>query len=357
MGEEITLSELSSHRTSHYRFEFLHSLQLCHRRWKYQQQDKSDVVGTCNVLKHFEENDEFVLKTLNVFNSPEEATHHIIFIGKRTNLAKSLANGSQLIGLDATFGVTCYRNYSLYAIMGRCNSGAYPLGYFLSSSKCKEAVRDGLQLFKDCATNVLQAKQLMSPAASFSPVAICIDTDDAENWAIRRVFPTSIIVLCHYHFMTSMVSEVRAHRHGLSEDNIVKLLSIIRMLANSKSVTTFRQRLDEIKSLSPSFFTYFDINYLNDRWVSSFSEVIRGSLSLSLQRLCRSNMLTEVSFRTLKYIVFDGYMNKRLDYLLYSIAYKLYPYFELRTSQLHQTSVPRFLLSMEVREMGNYLYK
>ncbi len=346
---------------SSYHFDVLHSLQLCHRRWKYMHEEKSDAVGCCNVLRFLQQQNEFVLRTLNVFDTPtDEHTnchHHVIFIGKRTNLSKCMVHGSQLIGIDATFNVTCYRTYSLYAIMGRCDSGAYPLGYFVSSSKCKEAVRDGLILFKESATEVLKSMQLISPDASYSPVAICIDTDDAENWAIKRVFPASIIILCHYHFMTSMVNEVRAGRHGLSEEGILELMTTIRMLANSKTVSMFRKHLDDMKGLSPSFFTYFDVNYLNDRWISSFSEVVRCNLSPSLQRLCRSNMLTEVSFRTLKYIVFDGYVNKRLDYLLYSIAYKLYPYFELRTTTLRQNIKPRFLLSVDVREMGTYLYK
>ena len=153
-----------------------------------------------------------------------------------------------------------------------------------------------------------------------------------------------------------MSNEVRACRHDLSSENISLLLSSIRLLASARNVETFKSILLQIKGVSTSFYSYLETNYLCERWVTTFSEVNRGHLSLSTQRLCRSNMLTEVSFRTLKYIIFDGYINKRLDYLLYSISYKLYPYFAMK--EVTQIPVkPRFLLSQDVKCQGTHLYK
>ncbi len=352
IAEKDALSGTSSTQS-----DTLHSIQMCHRRWKrFTHLGGGDANGCHNVLDFLQSNNEFVVDTFNVFGDFDELVPHVIFLGKRENLSKAIVHGGQVLGLDATFNVSCYKTYSLFAIMGRCPAGAYPLGYFITSSKGEIAVRVGLQLFKASATAVLRSIQCLEENEEFSPVAICIDTDDAENNAIRHVFPECIIILCHYHFMTNMVSEVQAGRHNLSKDEIYKLMCCIRKLAGATDVPQFKSHLEEMKNLSGSFYEYFDTNYLNERWISTFSEVTRVHLPLSVQRLCRSNMLTEVSFRTLKYIVFDGYINKRLDYLLYCICFKLYPYFSKRVD-VSVTLKPRFLASVDVKAVGTLMYK
>lgn len=298
------------------------------------------------------------MKTFNVFGEYLESAPHVIFIGKKENLSQAITNGGNVIGLDATFNVTCYKSYSLFALMGRCNAGAYPLGYFVSSAKSELAVREGLLLFKEAATEVLRNNDLLKLSKEFSPSAICIDTDEAENNAVRAVFPNAIVILCHYHFMTSMVNEVRANRHDLPDESIKELMNIIRKLTSSKTAESFKFCLTEMKTVSESFFEYFKVNYLNEKWISTFSEVNRVHLPLSVQRLCRSNMLTEVSFRTLKYVVFDGFVNKRLDYLLYSICFKLYPYFAMRTLVSEKKAAPpRFQVSIDAKILGSKIHK
>lgn len=341
------------------KFDLLKALQSCHRRWKYYfQQGHDDPTGCHNVFVYLQGSDEFVLETFNVFGNYDESTPHVIFIGTKKNLSKSICYGGQVIGLDATFGITCYKTYSLFAIMGRCEGGAYPLGYFIASSKGEVAVREGLLLFRMAATKVLKSIQCLSVDEEFTPQAVCIDTDDAENNAVRHVFPTASIILCHYHFMTNMVNEVRADRHCLDMDGKKELMNVIRQLASSRTVGMFKQQLERMQALSASFYEYFKKNYLNERWVSTFSEVNRLHLPLSTQRLCRSNMLTEVSFRTLKYIVFGGYVNKRLDYLLYCICFKLYPYFQRRTEYLSkEQGKARFLVHVDTKYLGTMMYK
>lgn len=337
----------------------LKAIQACHRRWKYSiQQGCDDPTGCHNIFGYLQSNAEFVLKTYNVFESYDETLPHVIFIGKTENLSKAICYGGQVIGLDATFGITCYKTYSLFAMIGRCNGGAYPLGYFIASSKGETAVKEGLLLFQLAATEILQSRQLLPSEEKFSPMAVCIDTDDAENNAVRHVFPTATIILCHYHFMTNMVNEVRANRHGLSAENITSLMSIIRLLVSATTVSDFVLQLENMRNLSATFYNYFETNYLSERWISTFSEVNRQHMPLSVQRLCRSNMLTEVSFRTLKYIVFDGYVNKRLDYLMYSLCFKLYPYFKKRTEYISEKQGrPRFLVSIDVKNVGTMLHK
>tara|TARA_R110002050_G_scaffold272778_1_gene416581 strand:- start:165 stop:533 length:369 start_codon:yes stop_codon:yes gene_type:complete len=67
-------------------------------------------------------------------------------------------------------------------------------------------------------------------------------------------------------------------------------------------------------------------------------------------------MLTEVSFRTLKYVIFNGQMNKRMDDLIYSVEFRLLPYFLARHNAM-KTATPRFNISLQSREGGLLLYR
>tara|TARA_R110002050_G_C8861841_1_gene507483 strand:- start:408 stop:1223 length:816 start_codon:yes stop_codon:yes gene_type:complete len=262
----------------------------------------------------------------------------------------------QVIGLDATHNVTCRKNVFLFAIIGRCQSGAFPLSYFITTSKEESAIVLGLTMFRCQITQVLQRYNLLGLEQVFEPDAFCIDMDAASNNAIRRIFPGSIIVLCHYHFMVNIVNQVRNNKHEIPGNIVPTLMSTIRTLAASRTISDFSQTLEKVKRISESFFKYINDYYLTEQWIDTFSEVNRTMLPLSTQRLCRSNMLTEVSFRTLKYIVLDGYMNKRLDSLLYAIAYRMFPYYLVRSNK-SSVEPPRFLIKLDVKERGSLMYR
>ena len=176
---------------------------------------------------------------------------------RRQLLQSALKYGTHVIGLDATFNVTYYRNVSLFAIMARSDGGALPLGYFVATAKNEVAVTVGLQLFLKVTNVELRDNHSLSDEESYHPAAICTDKDEVEYAAIQAIFPQSLVILCHYHFMTLMSNELKATRK------------------------------------------FFSVYYLNERWIHTFSELHRTHLPLSVRRLCRANKLTEVSFRTL----------------------------------------------------------
>ncbi len=192
--------------------------------------------------------------------------------------------------------------------------------------------------------------------SSFSPKAFCIDKDDAELGAIRSIFPDSTVILCHYHAMTIWIDEARAERHKLENDEVVVLMNYLRELSSCSSLDEFPSIVKKIHALSPSFYTYFSKCFLNDRWADTFSEVNRSHLPLSVIRTCRSNMLVEVSFKTLKYIIFAGVQNRRLDELLYAIAFKLYPYFIVRHNGVCAFR-PRFITGLQETSQGSLLFR
>ncbi len=191
---------------------------------------------------------------------------------------------------------------------------------------------------------------------SYSPVGFCIDKDDAEHLAVRTIFPQSLIVLCHYHCMVIFINEARAHRHGLLQEDISKLMNLLRKLCASTATDMFTSILNEISTASPSFFEYLSKNFLNSRWKDTFSEVFRQHLQASVIRLCRSNMLVEVSFKTLKYVILGGFHNKRLDDLIYIISYRVFPYFISRQGT-DSRYTPRFHITKSSAEEGSLLFK
>ena len=266
----------------------------------------------------------------------------------------------EVIGLDATFNITMY-NFALFAIMGRCEGGGVPFGYFVSSHKSEIAVTLGLIMFKRNVSQLLSHRAFAISGChltvpNFAPMCNCIDKDEAERAAIKTAFPDSLIILCHYHFMVIMIDEARALRHGLDEDQVIALMNAIRTLAASTTLNEFQQHLFDIKSVSSSFFKYFEANFLNERWIDTFSEVNREHLSWAILRSCRSNMLVEVSFRTLKYTIHNGLRNKRLDELLYSIVFKLFPYFIVREKG-SLIMKPRQVPPLSVRQEGTLLFR
>ena len=323
--------------------DLLKALQQCHRRYKYAIEARSDEEGVENISNHFSASESFIFERTEVPNG-----NWVIFLSHVSFTCQASSLGD-VIGLDATHNVTCSKNVYLFAIMGRCPAGAIPLAYFVTNAKDEQAIMTGLEIFK------LKTSQLNEGCDTYEPRAVCIDMDMASNNAIRRVFPCAIVIYCHYHFMCNMVNQARSLRHGLSSEDVRKLMSQLRKLASSTSHTSFLETLKVVNDMSPSFFSYLDENYLNDAWIDTFVEVNRSHLPLSVQRLCRSNMLTEVSFRTLKYIVLGGYMNKRLDMLLYSLGYRMFPYFLSRVC-LSEDPPPRFLIKLDAKEKGTYLY-
>lgn len=328
--------------------DLLKQLQLCHRRYNYAIRSDSEEEGVLNITNHFMQSDDFIFERVDLKDGI-----WLLYLSHIALIRKASAHGGDVIGVDATHNVTCHKNVYLFAIMGRCPGGAFPLGYFITNAKDETAISQGLQSFRDTTCCYLQEEGLSD---EFQPKAICIDMDMASNNAIRRVFPSSVVILCHFHFMTNMYTQARSLKHGLSPERIVDIMQLIRRLSAAICVFDFISSLKELKISCPTLFEYLDEYYLNDAWIDTFCEVNRHHLPLSVQRLCRSNMLTEVSFRTLKYIVLDGFMNMRLDTLLYSIAYRLFPYFISRTNLLIETS-PRFLIKLDAQEKGTYLFR
>ena len=313
-----------------------------------------DATGLASIIFYLETHDDFIVSYENLFEFNEEKPL-CIFLSRRQLLQSALKYGTHVIGLDATFNVTYYRNVSLFAIMARSDGGALPLGYFVATAKNEVAVTIGLQLFLK-ATNVeLRNNHSLSDEESYYPAAICIDKDEAEYAAIQAIFPQSLVILCHYHFMTLMSNELKATRHGLGPAARSVAINVLRQMSTAEEETKFIHCVTVLRSISDTFFQFFSVYYLNERWIHTFSELHRTHLPLSVRRLCRANMLTEVSFRTLKYVIFNGEMNKRFDDLVYSVQFRLIPYFLARHNAVMNCK-PRFNVSLKSRDEGRLLF-
>tara|TARA_R110002050_G_scaffold94067_2_gene196029 strand:+ start:668 stop:1321 length:654 start_codon:yes stop_codon:yes gene_type:complete len=205
-------------------------------------QADSDGDGTQNITQHFRESEIFLFEYQALHDSQQ---HWVMFLSHRDVASMAIEYGGDIIGLDATHNVTCYKNTYLFAIMGRCSAGAIPLGYFVSTLKDEKAISTGLSIFKEqVSRNKLVGDQV------FQPKAICIDMDSASNNAIRSVFPTSLVVLCHYHFMVNMVNQARSGVHGFDKEGISNLMSCVRQLCSSRTIRSFQHALGVLKSVT-----------------------------------------------------------------------------------------------------------
>tara|TARA_R110002050_G_scaffold52019_2_gene119110 strand:- start:2060 stop:3244 length:1185 start_codon:yes stop_codon:yes gene_type:complete len=337
-------------------------VRIINRRFRKICQCRRDLDGVYNILNYLEKSDLFHIKYMNITDYDDERPM-IIFLSLKSILKSKKNYENVILGLDATYGVTVYQ-VALFVIMGRTDGGALPLGYFISSSKSEVAVSIGLVMFRTFVDSILLDEFAemfghefaLSHYKPFEPVGFCIDKDDGENNAISQVFPNSVIILCHYHYMVIVSNEARASRHNLNDIKRAELIALMRRITSCSTEESFKECLIEIKHLSESFFEYFSKNFLNSRWISSFSEVVRQNFTSSARRLCRSNMLVEVSFKTLKYVIFGGLQNRRLDELLYSICFRLFPYFQVRSNSF-MTHGPRLLTSTSSATQGTLLFR
>lgn len=339
----------------------LPAIQNAYRRFRRITHTSCDLDGVRNMIESLEgQKDEFIVEKKNL-EGYTDADPLMIFICVREICLQICKVGCDIVGLDATWGVTSY-DFALFAVMGRSAGGALPLAYFITSSKSAYAVSMGLLHFKKAMNEIMfddmsatyGVEYALDNFQSYSPAGFCIDKDDAENLAIRTVFPTAIIILCHFHVMVIFVNEVRAERHNLDKESIFTMMNHLRELCSSTTVEAYTTILCRIKSLSSTFHEYLNKNFLNARWVDTFSEYNRQHLPLSVIRLCRSNMLVEVSFKTLKYVILGGFHNKRLDDLVYIIAFRVFPYFLSRQKGVTKYQ-PRFHVPKNVAEEGTLL--
>lgn len=334
-----------------------------YRRFHRLTHTNRDIDGVKNVLAYLQEKQDLFYVHVQHLEDYTNSHPLLVLIVSRPICETIRLYGKHILGLDATFNV-CIYGFALFAVMGRSNAGALPFAYFISSSKSELAVSTGLLEFRRAVDLILfelderafGSQHVLDNFTSYSPQGICIDKDLSEASSIKVVFPNSLIILCHYHFMVIVIDEVRAERHGLGEEGIVNIMNSIRKLSAATTIESFKSCVEEIKHISVSFYEYFDKNFLNETWIDTFSEVNRQHLPLSVQRLCRSNMLCEVSFRTLKYVIFGGLQNKRLDDLIYTLAYRVFPYFQTRQKGV-QCYSPRFLTSVSQKSQGTILFQ
>tara|TARA_R110002050_G_scaffold64907_1_gene140954 strand:+ start:174 stop:1946 length:1773 start_codon:yes stop_codon:yes gene_type:complete len=336
-------------------------IRLAYRRFRRLTHPARDIDGLKNVLEFLQAEEGYYVDHVNV-NSYNDECPLVVLVALKEICCQCDDIGKHVVGLDATYGVTAY-DFSLFSIIGRSHGGGIPLCYFISSSKSEWAITIGLYMFKR-AMNIILLDFVSSTHGdifaldtftSYSPQAICVDKDDAERAAIATIFPSSTVILCHYHAMVIFLNEARALRHSLQEQ-VQLLMTLMRRISATTTINEFGNLLEKIDELSPSFYNYFSKNFLNSRWIDTFSEINRRHLPLSVIRLCRSNMLVEVSFKTLKYVIFGGIQNKRMDDLIYTLAFRAFPYFLIRHRGV-QKCTPRFITSQSNLIQGTLLYK
>ena len=100
------------------------------RQYRHQGHCKNDADSVASVIYYLENEPEFIVRHDNLTSFDDESPL-VIFQSRKT----ILQSPPRILGLDATFNVSCYKNVCIFAIVGRSNGGAIPLGYLVPSSQ------------------------------------------------------------------------------------------------------------------------------------------------------------------------------------------------------------------------------
>ncbi|ODO05156.1 hypothetical protein L198_01844 [Cryptococcus wingfieldii CBS 7118] len=178
----------------------------------------------------------------------------------------------------------------------------------------------------------------------YLPALFMIDGDDAERNAIELMFgPDIIIRCCQFHVIQAVQAQVRrlfpTSVEQEREKKVKKILEMFRRLQRCPSWeewdTAYNSFKAEVRnyaasaspfgpSLVSDFFSYFDQQWLSDRWLTCVVDL--GLPDGMIVRFgARTNNLVEAAFKVFDKTFFHGRINKRDDRLIHIIVKIWFP--------------------------------
>ena len=231
-------------------------------------------------LNTFEINNNKVVTELDVsFKRKNQIYKKVIFIIMTTNMETNIQKKNNIqYFLDVTYYVTPPTNkkYKLFVLL------AFNKDLF-KTIICNLSIIENEN--KETFVTILE---YLKVKYNWLPERISIDYSRAERNALMYLFPNIEIIPCFFHFMENIIkhfNEIRSNNKtikNLAKDCLsnIKLLCFIP-LNNFK--TFYKLILDKYRCKFPSFFKYFDKNYIKGRVLDkkhwNYNNIITNNLN------------------------------------------------------------------------------
>ncbi|XP_067276281.1 uncharacterized protein [Pseudorasbora parva] len=210
-----------------------------------------------------------------------------------------------MVFMDATYKAITSYGYAFYALLLTNSIGrAVPFAYFIISEESGDIL-------------ALCLEKLAKHNPGFLPRSIMIDRDLKELNAIRRVFPTTKVLLCWFHVLQAV------HRWMVKRDGgnlpVNQRNLVIQAMVAMKSCLTE----EEFNSMSARKCEELDAclgsshvsTYLKMQWIR-FGDLWSNFGRSFYHHNSETNNKAERFFLTMKYQFLKGRINSRIDQLL-----------------------------------------
>ncbi|CAL4108136.1 unnamed protein product, partial [Meganyctiphanes norvegica] len=148
-----------------------------------------------------------------------------------------------IVFIDTTSNVDLYHT-SVTFILTSSPIGAMPLGVILSDGQDEKSYTKGFAMIKDIVSDYGFYGQKF-------PAVIMTDDGTAERNALRKIFPTSILLLCIFHFLQAFWRWLLNSKHGVAMEDRQEIMvnfKIIVYCQNAEDLDTAKEALENLES-------------------------------------------------------------------------------------------------------------
>ena len=151
----------------------------------------------------------------------------IVIVTPIMQRAHSLREASQIAFVDSTASCDC-ESHSLTFILAPCAAGAVPLGVCITGGQSAADYRLAFTLFK-------AATDGNSFGGQGFPLTFVTDDSEAEQAALKEVWPESLIKLCLFHVQQAVWRWLWETKHGVDKDSRKLLMGNFQLLVRCTS--------------------------------------------------------------------------------------------------------------------------
>lgn len=250
----------------------------------------------------------------------------------------------ELIFIDSSSSFEDYNN-PIFVLSTSSAAGGLPLGIVITSGESASTIHSGLSVLEG-----------LLPKCCFygqgSPENIMTDDSSAEREGLHRMWPSSKLYLCIFHFLQSMWRWLLCKNNDISQHDRQSLMALVKKLVYTKTEKKLTDEFQLFKN-NPLVKTYKNfVAYMEQNWArrQEWAVCYRNN---STMRGIQTNNYAEAGIRILKDIVFKRIKAYNLIQVFDFITMTFEMYYERRLLAVAYNRIDRYI-SLRYKGLGAY---